>query len=103
MYREVGAVDAVVITAGTGVFAPLEQFTDADFELSLTSKLMGQVNLVRYGLTALRDGGSFTVTTGNSGGVPLPGAVAIGLVNGGLEGFVLAASSEPVVRGASTP
>jgi hypothetical protein len=30
----------------------------------LRSKLMGQVNLVAFGLKHIRDGGSFTVTTG---------------------------------------
>src|SRR5579859_2692188 len=64
MYREVGAVDAVVSAAGSAAFKPLTALTDADFQLSLTSKLMGQVNVVRLGLQAVRDGGSFTLTSG---------------------------------------
>lgn len=94
MYRAVGPVDAVVSVAGAGAFAPLEELTDADFQLSLSSKLMGQINLVRYGMDAVRDGGSFTLTTGNAGGVTIPGFAAIALVNGALEGFVHAAAAE---------
>lgn len=94
MYRTVEPIDAVVSVAGVGVFAPLEKLTDADFQLSVTSKLMGQVNLVRYGMSAVRDGGSFTLTTGNSGGKAIPGVAAIALVNGALEGFVHAAAAE---------
>lgn len=94
MFRAVGPVDAVVCTAGSGIFAPLAQLTDADVSRTVASKLMGQVNVVRHGLTALRDGGSFTLTSGSSGGVAPPGFVAIGLANGGLEGFVRAAATE---------
>lgn len=94
MYLEAGAVDAVVSVAGDAAFAPLAQLGDADFERSLTSKLMGQVNLVRHGLSVLRDGGSFTLTSGVLAQNPMPGSAAISLVNAGIEGFVRAAALE---------
>jgi NAD(P)-dependent dehydrogenase (short-subunit alcohol dehydrogenase family) len=49
MYRQVGAVDAVVCAAGQAKFAPFADLTDADFAFSVANKLMGQVNLVRLG------------------------------------------------------
>ena len=53
---------------------------------------MGQVNLVRFGLGHVADGGSFTLTAGYLARSPMPGATAISLVNAGLEGFVRGAA-----------
>ncbi len=78
LYRRVGQVDAVVSAAGDAAWAPLADLSDADFDKSLRSKLLGQVNLVRYGVGNVRDGGSFSA--------------AVSLVNSGLEGFVGAAA-----------
>ncbi len=50
MYKQLGTVDAVVCVGGTAKFAPLDTLTDDDFRFSLANKLMGQVNLVRYGV-----------------------------------------------------
>ncbi len=94
LYDKLGSVDAVVSAAGVARFKPLEQLTDDDFALSLRNKLMGQVNLVRLGLRAVRDGGSFTLTSGVLARQPMPGSAAISLVNAGLEGFVRAAKLE---------
>jgi len=94
MYRTLGRLDAVVCAAGQAKFAPLAQLTDADFRFSLDNKLMGQVNLVRFGFEHIEDGGSFTLTTGILAQTPMPGSAAISLVNAGVEGFVRAAALE---------
>ncbi len=94
LYDKVGSVDAVVSAAGEARFKPLDQLGDDDFALSLRSKLMGQVNLVRLGLQALRDGGSFTLTSGVLAREPMVGSAAVSLVNAGIEGFVRAAKLE---------
>jgi NAD(P)-dependent dehydrogenase (short-subunit alcohol dehydrogenase family) len=92
LYAKVGTVDAVVGAAGKAAFGPLLALSDEDFSLSLTNKLMGQVNLVRFGIDALADRGSFTLTSGFLSRFPAPGSAAISLVNAGLEGFVRAAA-----------
>ena len=92
MYEETGEVDAVVAAAGDAAFGPLPELSDEDFDLSLGSKLMGQVNLVRHGLDHVSDGGSFTLTSGILASEPTFGCGAVTLVNGGLEGFVRAAA-----------
>jgi NAD(P)-dependent dehydrogenase (short-subunit alcohol dehydrogenase family) len=94
LYQAVGQVDAVVCAAGAAKFAPLDQLSDSDFQLSLGSKLMGQVNLVRYGFAHVRDGGSFTLTSGVLAHAPTAGSAAVSLVNSGLEGFTRAAALE---------
>jgi NAD(P)-dependent dehydrogenase (short-subunit alcohol dehydrogenase family) len=92
LYARVGRVDAVIGAAGSAAFKPLPELTDADFAFSLSNKLMGQVNLVRYGLASVADGGSFTITAGSLAREPAPGASAVGLVNSALEGFVKSAA-----------
>jgi len=94
MYRSLGKLDAVVCAAGQGKFAPLAELSDADFHLSLDNKLMGQVNIVRFGFEHIEEDGSFTLTSGSLAQTPIPGGAAISLVNAGLEGFVRAAALE---------
>lgn len=94
MYRRVGAVDAVVSAAGQAKFAPFTELTDADFAFSIANKLMGQINLVRYGLPVARKNGSFTLTSGVLARSPMVGSAAISLVNAAIEGFGRAAALE---------
>ena len=94
LYARVGRVDAVVSAAGRAAFRPLSDLVDEDFELSLRNKLMGQVNLVRFGLASVTDNGSFTLTAGYLARHPATGSVAVSLVNSALEGFGRAAALE---------
>jgi NAD(P)-dependent dehydrogenase (short-subunit alcohol dehydrogenase family) len=94
LYQRVGRVDAVVGAAGEAAYKPFAQLTDADFAFSVQNKLMGQVNLVRYGVDAVVERGSFTLTSGTLSQHPIPGSAAISLVNAGVEAFGRAAALE---------
>jgi NAD(P)-dependent dehydrogenase (short-subunit alcohol dehydrogenase family) len=94
MYQKAGRLDAVVSAAGSGAWKPLADLTDEDFAISLGYKLMGQVNVVRYGFEHVNDGGSITTTSGVLAKSPMPSSAAISLVNCGLEGFTRAAALE---------
>jgi NAD(P)-dependent dehydrogenase (short-subunit alcohol dehydrogenase family) len=94
LFARIGRVDAVVNAAGRAAFKPFNELADADFEFSLRSKLMGQVNLFRTGLEWIADNGSFTLTAGYLARHPMPGSVAGSLVNAALEGFARAAALE---------
>jgi NAD(P)-dependent dehydrogenase (short-subunit alcohol dehydrogenase family) len=94
LYARIGKLDAVVCAAGEARFKPFETLTDEDFAFTLQSKLMGQVNLVRYGFASLADGGSFTLTSGVLAQAPMQGSGAVSLVNAALEGFTRAAAFE---------
>jgi NAD(P)-dependent dehydrogenase (short-subunit alcohol dehydrogenase family) len=94
LYKRVGKLDAVVSAAGEAKFSPLAKLTDDDFAFSLKSKLMGQVNLVRYGIDSVNDGGSFTLTSGVLASQPMIGSGAVSLVNSGVEGFTRVAALE---------
>lgn len=93
-FQAAGRFDALISAAGRAAFAALDKLTDADFQLSLANKLMGQVNLVRLGLPFANDGASFTLTSGVLSREPMIGSAAISLVNAGLEGFARAAALE---------
>lgn len=94
LFEKVRDVDAVVSCAGNAAFKPFADLTDADYELGLRSKLMGQVSLARLAKDHLRDGGSITVTTGVLAMHPMQGSASISMINAGLEGFVRAAAFE---------
>ena len=94
MFEQVGKVDAVISTAGLASFAPLSNHTDADYQLALNNKLMGQVNLVRIGREYINQSGSITLTSGVLSRQPMPGSASISMVNGALESYVKAASLE---------
>jgi NAD(P)-dependent dehydrogenase (short-subunit alcohol dehydrogenase family) len=92
LFESVGTFDALVSAAGQAKFGALDGLSDQDFQFSLFHKLMGQVNLVRAGLSKVNDKGSFTLTSGVLNREPIPGSAALALVNGGLEGFASAAA-----------
>jgi NAD(P)-dependent dehydrogenase (short-subunit alcohol dehydrogenase family) len=92
LYHAAGVIDAVVCCAGGAGFAPLQQLTDDQWRLSVESKLMGQINLVRYGIDHVAATGSFTLTSGILATQPAPGTAAITAVNAALEGFTRAAA-----------
>jgi NAD(P)-dependent dehydrogenase (short-subunit alcohol dehydrogenase family) len=94
MARAVGRVGAIVCAAGNAAWKPLRDLTDEDFDFSMRHKLLGQVNVIRFGMDAVEDGGSITVTSGILGRTPAANGAAVSLVNAGLEGFVRAAALE---------
>lgn len=94
LLESLNGVDAVVCCAGSAAFRPLARLEDADFQLGLRSKLMGQVNLVRAAMDGLKDGGSITLTSGVLAREPAPGGAAISMVNAAIEAFGSAAALE---------
>ena len=94
LFSKVDDFDAVVSTTGDVHFGPLAEFTPDKFQIGLRSKLMGQVNLVAFGLKHIRDGGSFTLTTGQINEDPISVGASGAMVNGGLEAFARSAAIE---------
>lgn len=94
LFQTVGKFDALISTAGRAAFGVLDELTDTDFQLGLSNKLMGQVNLVRIGRQFANDRASFTLTSGVLSKDPMKGSASISMVNAGLEGFARAAALE---------
>ena len=94
MFDKVGKVDAVVAAVGKVHFGEFAKMTAAEIEVGLQDKLMGQVNLVLIGRDYVKDGGSFTLTSGVLSHDPIRFGVGASLVNGALDSFVRAAAIE---------
>ena len=94
MYEKTGTVDAVVCTAGDVHFGALQDFTEETFMLGLRNKVMGQVNLVLAGFDRVRDGGSFTLTSGVLDRDPIRMGAGAATANGAVGGFVTGAAVE---------
>lgn len=94
LYARVGTVDAVVSTAGDAHFGPLTEMTDQTMMIGLRQKVMGQINLVLCGLNSIREGGSFTLTSGILDQDPIRNGVGAATANGALAGFVTGAAIE---------
>jgi NAD(P)-dependent dehydrogenase (short-subunit alcohol dehydrogenase family) len=97
LFERVGELDGVVCTGGAARFKPWDQLTDEDWAFSLANKLLGQVNVVRYGVKTVRPGGAITLTTGLAAQYPSPGSAIITAVNAAVEAFVRAAAAEPSI------
>ena len=91
-YKALGEVDAVICVAGSAGYGPLAEMPDEQIQLGINSKLLGQVNLVRKGLSNVRPGGIFILTGGMMAYNPWPKTSNISMVNAGLEGFVRGAA-----------
>lgn len=94
MFATVGPIDAIISTAGVASFGALKGLNDADYELALQNKLMGQINLIRYGQAWVNAGGSITLTSGILSREPMPGSAVISMANGALESYTKAAALE---------
>jgi NAD(P)-dependent dehydrogenase (short-subunit alcohol dehydrogenase family) len=92
--KSAAPLDAVVCAAGHVAFAPLLEMTDAQWQLGLSEKLMGQVRLALLAVPHLRDGGSITLTSGVLSAEPIRLGASAAMVNAGLEAFVRNAALE---------
>lgn len=91
-YSSLGEVDAIICAAGDAAAAPLDKLTSEQIQLSINSKLLGQVNMVRKGLSNVRPNGVFVITGGMLAYTPWPQTSIVTTVNAGLEGFAKAAA-----------
>ncbi len=94
LFEHIGALDAIIFTAEEAKWAPFDQQSESDCYIGLKSKLMGQVNVVRYGSKVLNKGGSITLTTGILADDPVPMTSSAAMVNGAIHSFVKAVALE---------
>lgn len=94
MYKTIGKIHAVVVCTGSVHFGNLTEMTEAQYEIGLKNKLMGQVNVVLAGLSYIDDHGSFTLTSGILNRDPIRYGSSASMVNGAIDGFVRSASIE---------
>ncbi|WP_147917516.1 short chain dehydrogenase [Ruania zhangjianzhongii] len=94
MYRQLGAIDAVVSVAAHGVLDEFTTLTRDSLIANMQAKLFGQVDLVLIGQRHLADGGSFTLTSGIFADQAWPTVTGGAMISGALHAFVLSAALE---------
>lgn len=92
MYRQVGPVDAVISATGEVEFGRVSNMTTDKFRFGLENKVLTQINLVLSGLETVREGGSFTLTSGILDRDPVRMGTGAATANGALGGFVTSAA-----------
>ncbi len=94
MYRQAGAFDALICTAGPTYVGPWKTLTDKEFRKGVEGKMMGQINLVLIGQHYINPKGSFTLITGALAHEPQRHFANASAANGAVEAFVRAAAIE---------
>ena len=94
MYEVTGEIDGVVACVGKGAWKPLTELQDTDLNFTIANKLLGNINLVRFGVENMRDKGVFLLTAGIFSKEPPPGVPALAMVNGALESFARGAAKD---------
>lgn len=94
LFAEVGEVDAVIVAVGSVPFKPVEELTRDDYRAAFLGKVLSQLDVVRIGTPFVRDGGSFTLTTGILAREPIATGAAASMANGAVESFVIGAAPE---------
>lgn len=94
LFEKIGKFDALVSAAGDVAFAPLSELSAAHWETGIRSKFLGQVNLVQIGKEFIKDGGSFTLTSGVLAQTFIAAGTSATAINRAVEGFAQAAAAE---------
>ena len=94
LFTKTGKVDGIVCTAGLARFAEWSEASDDDWQHGLQNKLMGQINLIRYGVKHLNKDGCIVLTTGVLAQYPIAGSSIVSAVNAGVESAIRSATLE---------
>jgi len=94
MFKQAGAFDALISTAGPTYVGPWKKMADKEFRKGVDGKMMGQINLVLIGQHYINPKGSFSLITGALTHDPQKNFANASAANGAVEGFVRAAAIE---------
>lgn len=94
MFKDIKNIDAIVSATGGATFKPLSDMSLEENNVAITSKLLGQINLVLIGQHYLNANGSFTLTSGIMMEDPILLGSSAAMANGGIVGFVTSAAIE---------
>jgi len=89
LFAAVNSFDALICVAGRdSVFKTYAELGDEDFRYGFERKVLAQLRLVRLGVPHVRDGGSFTLSSGFLSDYPNPASIATGPFNAAVDAFV---------------
>jgi NAD(P)-dependent dehydrogenase (short-subunit alcohol dehydrogenase family) len=84
-FGEVGELDHLVVTAGTGAMGPFLELDPAEARSVFEGKFWSQYLAALHGAPRIRDGGTITLFAGVASVKVMPGLSALAAVNGALE------------------
>lgn len=90
----IGQLDAIICATGAVAFNAFESLSREEWDVGINSRLMGQVNLTQIGVEYLNNGGSITLTSGIIADYPIAYGTSAATLNGAVEHFVKAVSTE---------
>ncbi len=99
MFKKVGKVDAVIVTAGSAPVKPLMDTSYDDFLKGVKYKMMGQIQVAMSATGYLNKGGSVTLTSGILAEDPIPHGTVLSTVNSAVNGFVIGAYGDFLRQG----
>lgn len=94
LFKRLPLLDACICTAGTGYYGDFQTMKEEHLLPGIKGKLLGQINLVLIGKDHLREGGSFTLTSGVAAEMPARNGTTVAMINGAINSFVLGAAQE---------
>ncbi|WP_391090139.1 short chain dehydrogenase [Vibrio sp. NH-UV-68] len=90
----IGQLDAIICATGDVAFNAFTSLSREEWDIGINSRLMGQVNLTQIGAEYLNDSGSITLTSGIIADYPIAYGTSAATLNGAIEHFAKAVSTE---------
>lgn len=105
LFKDLGKVDHIVITAITSVAKPFMKSSAREFMEAFDSKLVGSLHAIHHGVPVMNKGGSITLTSGCATHKVIPGMSTYAAVNAAVEALVenLALELAPIRVNAVSP
>ncbi len=90
----IGQLDAIICATGDVAFNAFTSLSREEWDVGINSRLMGQVNLTQIGAEYINDSGSITLTSGIIADYPIAYGTSAATLNGAIEHFAKAVSTE---------
>ncbi len=94
LFEKTGELDAIIIASGEQSYGHITNLTAELFAVGINNKVLGQINVVLAGQSVLKDGGSFTITSGLMTDPPFSEGICTFVDNAAIEKFVHVAALE---------
>jgi NAD(P)-dependent dehydrogenase (short-subunit alcohol dehydrogenase family) len=89
MFEKIGEFDALIsVVGGDSIFKQFADLNDEDYRYGFERKFLGQIRLLKFGESFVRDNGSFVITSGFLSQYPNPASIATGPLNAAVDTFV---------------
>lgn len=96
--QSLGGIDVLVVNAGVGGFAPIEDVTEDFWDGIHTVNLRGAFFAIQSALPLLRDGGAIVITGSIGSVIAVPGNVAYAAAKAGLRAMARIVGKELLLR-----